>query len=393
MLKILLIHNAYGKYSGEEAVVDAQIALLQAHGHTVSTCFRSSEELQSLKFGKVRSFFTGLYNFTSIKDVKHILNEVKPDIVHIHNLYPLLSPSVLPVIRKMGVPIVMTVHNYRLLCPNGLFFTHNRVCEACVGKGKEWNCILRNCENSLPKSMGYALRNYWARIQKYFIKNVGAFICLTQFQQNKLISYGIPAAACVVIPNFARSISETPNKGKGSYVLFVGRLNAQKGFDFLLEAARDLPQVTFRAAGEGDKEYMQSLQIPDNVILEGKCDRDRITDLYKEASMLVFTSRSYEGFPTVFTEAMSFGVPVIAPNMAAYPEVVEHSKTGLLFEPGNLFSFESAIQQLIDKPEFAKQLSENAYKKLQSEYSSIVFYNRLMSLYNELCKSSSEVDL
>jgi len=136
-LKILLIHNSYGKYSGEEAVVDAQMALLKEHGHEVNLYSRSSAELDKGKWKKIIAFFTGLYNPVSVRQIKHILKSFLPDVVHIHNLYPLVSPSVLPVIRKKGVPVVMTAHNYRLVCPNGLFYSKGEICEKCTGSYRE----------------------------------------------------------------------------------------------------------------------------------------------------------------------------------------------------------------------------------------------------------------
>lgn len=385
-MKILLIHNAYGKYSGEEAVVDAQIALLQAHGHTVYSYFRSSEELQSMKLGKVRSFFTGLYNYASIKDIKRKLKEVKPDIVHIHNLYPLISPSVLPVIRKAGVPIVMTVHNYRLLCPNGLFFTHNRVCEACVGKGKEWNCILKNCEKSLPKSIGYAIRNYWARLNKYYISNIDLFICLTDFQKRKLVKEGFSSDKLIVIPNFFnRKINSSLGpKSKFTYVCFAGRLTYEKGAEIIAETAFKLPKIKFKIAGQAADNL--KIRFSENVDFLGHLNQEELKDFYQEASCLILPSIWYEGFPMVIPEAMNYGLPVIASAIGGIPEIIENNRTGLLFRPSDSTGLESAIQQLIDRPDFAKQLAENAYTKLQKEYSSEVFYARLIGIYNEVIK-------
>lgn len=385
-MKILFIHNAYGKYCGEEAVVDAQIALLQDNGYKVHAYIRSSVELEQMHFGKVRSFFTGLYNAEAIKEIKQLIKEIKPDIVHVHNLYPLISPAVLSVLYRLGIPIVMTVHNYRLLCPNGLFFTNGEVCERCIGAGKELHSIIHNCELSMPKSLGYALRNFLARISRNYLDNVDAFLCLTEFQRKKLIEGGYAAEKCKVLPNFIDIEEIVAVDHQREFVLFVGRLNSQKGFDVIINAASMLPSVTFKIAGKGDSSYLKKLNIPNNVILLGSCNKDQMHDLYKKAFVLVFSSRSYEGFPMVFLEAMGNRVPIIAPNMAGYPEIVEDGRTGLLFEPGNAKVLASAIQQLVTSTELATQLAEEAFKKLKLQYSSDVYYKRLVEVYTALCK-------
>ena len=168
-MKILFIHNKYAKFSGEEAVVESQIKLLRDNGHQVITYFRCSEELEHMSNAKIKAFLSAFHNPNSVKEIKKILEKEKPDLVHIHNLYPLISPAILPAIKEKGIPIVMTVHNYRLLCPNGLFFSNGKICEKCTGAGKEINCIINNCEGSLFKSTGYALRNFWARTKKYYL--------------------------------------------------------------------------------------------------------------------------------------------------------------------------------------------------------------------------------
>ena len=191
-MKILVVHNKYAKHSGEETAVYAQIELLKKKGHQVFLYFRSSEEIETMTLGKARALLSSLYNSKSIKDIEQIIASKKPDLVHIHNLYPLISPAILPYIKAKNLPIVMTVHNYRLLCPNGLFFVNNEVCEKCTQNGKEINAVINNCEKSTLKSLGYAIRNFWSRKRKYYINNIDTFVCLTHFQKSKLVENGFP---------------------------------------------------------------------------------------------------------------------------------------------------------------------------------------------------------
>ena len=296
-MKILIIHNRYNKFSGEEAVVEAQIQLLEESGHEVITYFRKSAGIEEMLMGKVRSFFAAFYNPRSLKEIKRILAEEQPDLVHIHNLFPLISSAILPVIKKVGIPIVMTVHNYRLVCPNGLFFFQGKICEACTGEGKEWNCTSKNCESTYFKSIGYALRNWWSRKQKYYLQHVDAFVCLTEFQKGKLASNGFPSEKLFVIPNMysgkvqiKNSFSATNSK---KYIAFAGRISPEKGIDVLFEAARFLPDIPFKLAGGVRKDY-ELPKKPANVELVGMLGSDQLNAFYQNAYVYVLSSISYE---------------------------------------------------------------------------------------------------
>lgn len=387
-MKILVIHNKYGKFSGEEAYVESQINVLSANGHQVITYFRSSEELERMPLGKLKAFFAALYNPQAIKTVTRLLKKEQPDLVHIHNLFPLISPAILPRIKQMGIPIVMTVHNYRLLCPNGLFYTKGAICEKCTSGAKELNCIANNCEGSVFKSTGYALRNFWARKKKYYIGHVDTFLCLTQFQKNKLVANGYPDEKCEVLPNFySKKIKKTDHDLKeGGYVAFAGRISDEKGVPLLLEAARKLPQIPFHLAGQLSKEYETGLEIPANVSLMGMLDTKKMNDFYSKARFLVMTSSCYEGFPTVFLEAMAHKLAVIAPKMGGHPEIIRDHINGLLFEPGNTDALAAAIKKLWNDEGLSKTLSEEGYHNAQQEYGTHEYYKKLEKLYEQLFK-------
>jgi glycosyltransferase involved in cell wall biosynthesis len=406
-MKILLIHNKYGRHSGEEAVVYAQEELLRSHGHEVATYFRSSEEIHG-PAGNVNAFFSGFYNKTSVQEIKRRTRDEgrgttgPPDIVHIHNLYPLISPAILHVIKAKGrrvdestsrqnpsphhhittspPKIIMTVHNYRLICPNGLFFTHGSVCERCAG-GKEWNCILYNCEDSVFKSTGYAARNWWARNRRSYLDHVDAFLCLTEFQKGKLTENGFPAAKCFVLPNFMDTGAESVDRGDGSFVFFAGRINRQKGFDLLAQAAAGLPDIPFRIAGNEDRRFVEGLSLTENIVLAGNLSPTEMEEVFQYARFLVFTSRSYEGFPMVFLEAMKHRIPVIAPNLAGYPEIIRDRHNGLLYTPGDAADLAAKIRMLWDDKELCARLGANGFNKLKSDYSSSGYYHNLIRLY------------
>lgn len=387
-MKILLIHNKYGKFSGEEAVVESQINLLKANGHKVITYFRSSEELEVMLYGKMKAFFSAFYNPKSIRDVKELLVKEKPDLVHVHNLYPLISPAILHVIKKFRIPIVMTVHNYRLLCPNGLFFNKGLICEKCTGLSKEINCITNNCEGSILKSTGYALRNFWARIKKSYISNIDTFLCLTEFQKKKLVANSFAKEKCEVVPNFYNKeiIELDYNIADRNYVAFAGRISPEKGISVLLDAARKLPHIPFQLAGEMREGYMKEIEIPKNVIFRGMLDSKSMIDFYSKARLYVHASVCYEGFPMVFPEAMANKLPIVAPNMAGYPEIAEENFNGLLFETGNSDSLADTINTLWNNHNLSKKLGGNGFKKVQEKYSSNAYYKKLESTYLKVLK-------
>lgn len=387
-MKILIIHNKYGKFSGEEAVVEAQVKLLKSNGHQVRTYFRSSEELEEMNNSKLKAFFSAFYNPNSIRDIKELLIKETPDIVHVHNLYPLISPAILPVIKKMGIPIVMTVHNYRLLCPNGLFFNKGKICEKCTGLGKEIHCITNNCEASLFKSIGYALRNFWARKKDYYLNNVALFFCLTDFQKKKLVDNGFAKEKCEILPNFYnKDIKELDYKiADRNYVAFAGRISPEKGIPLLLEAARKLPYISFQLAGEMRKGYDKEIEIPKNVIFRGMLDSKSMSDFYSKARLYIHSSVCYEGFPMVFPEAMAHKLPIIAPNMAGNPEIAKENFNGLLFENGNANSLANTIDTLWNNHKLSKGLSLNGFERVKNKYSSEVYYNQLESTYTSLIK-------
>ena len=389
-MRILLIHNHYGGISGESTVMEVHKSMFSSHGHQVRCYTRSSVELEAMKFGKARAFFSGFHNPASVREVKKVVEEFMPDVVHVHNLYPLVSPAILPHIRKFGVPVVMTVHNYRLLCPNGLFYNRTGICEECAG-GKEWNCVRFNCEESLPKSIGYALRNAWARLARYYLDNVDAFLCLTEFQKQKLIDNGFARDRCFVLPNFIdeEGTEGTDGNGKNEGVVFIGRLNRQKGADLLIRAASEIPQINFNLIGAVDESVVNQADLPPNVACLGVVSEEVKREMIGNARILVFPSRSYEGFPMVFLESMQQGLPVIAPRLAGYPEVIGDNNAGWLFEPENVQDLVDIILQAYGDPSLAQHYGRNGKAVVRSLYSPEAWYINYMKVI-EHCRSRAE---
>lgn len=366
-MKILLLHNDYAKYSGEEAVVDKMANMFQAMGHEICFYRPSSKGRRESLIGQIQGFLSGIYSKEGVRALRDILRKEKPDLVNAHNLFPFISPAALVECRKANVPVMMTVHNYRLMCPTGLFMRAGKPCELCLQQGNEWNCIKHNCEKSFPKSLGYALRNMTARLMNYYQNNVDYFVCLTSFQKNKLSKAGFNPAKLVVIPN-SLSFPAECHFTSGSYIAYVGRLSQEKGVDLFLEVAKRHPEIPFKIAGEIRPE--DTWEMPGNVQWVGRLDQTSVRDFIQEARFLVQPSRCYEGFPLVILEAASCGKPVIAPNHGGFPEIIgaENQSIGVLFIPANVEDLEHKIVELWNNNKRCQELGQLAFKRSRFGY-------------------------
>ena len=347
--------------------------MLQNHGHEVAFYRETTEGVRDSLTGKINGFFCGLYSRRGVKGMREALEREKPDVVNVHNLYPFISPAALFECRKRGVPVVMTVHNYRLICPTGLFMRNGKPCEHCLKSGNEWGCIRYNCEHSLLKSIGYAARNAMARWSRAYRDCVDRFVCLTEFQRQKLIEAGFEAERITVIPN---SVDVRCKKDEGkcdtSYVAYLGRLSYEKGYDLLFEVARRHPEIEFRFAGAVREKT--TVAIPDNVKLMGYLKGQELEQFLQGCRSLVMPSRCYEGFPMAILEAAQYGKPAIGPNHGGFTEIIGQGNDaiGKLFEPGNVDDLERQVVDLWNDSLSCQQLGDKAFEKLKRAYSTEV---------------------
>ena len=359
------------------------VQVLREHQHDVLTYFPSSAQIRTC-VDKLRAFFTGIYSRTSRSQLRKTFINGRPDIVHIQNLFPLISPSILPEACAKDLPVVMRCANYRLICPNGLLLSDGELCERCLG-GREWHCIFHNCESTLPKSIGYAIRSYVARRFRLFLDNVALYICQTDFQRSKLASGGVPLRRLEVVPNMASPIPEHAHTG-GQFIAYVGRMSPEKGIPTFVEAARSISRISFRAAGSlARMEHLVQLA-PSNLTFTGYLARMGLDSFYNECCILVCPSVCYEGFPSVIIDAMVRGKPVICSRIGGLPEIVDHGVTGLLFEPGNAEDLVDKIRYLWERPNLCRQMGMAGREKALREYSPEKYYDRLMAVYARAIK-------
>lgn len=377
-MRVCIVHNSYARPSGEEVSVQLLRDLLEGHGHDVTMLSRSSAEIERMRLGRARAFFSGIYSRSSRRAMRRLLDEQRPDVVHVNNLYPFISPWVLVECRRAGVPVVMSVRNHRLVCPNGLHLSRGELCERCLG-GREYWCVLRNCESNLLKSTGYALRSAVARIWRLFLDGVTLFAVLSPFQRERLIAAGFASERIVVIPNMVGSNGAEPLLGE--YVAYVGRVSHEKGVETLVAAAAQCPDIPFKIAGSTSRMPRIASEAPANVAFLGHVEGAKLNSFYRNSRIVVLPSRCLETFGLSLAEAMSHGKPVVASRIGGVPSIVQDDVTGLLVEPGNVSELAERIRTLWARPELCRTMGQAGRARALKEYSPERYYERLMAAY------------
>jgi glycosyltransferase involved in cell wall biosynthesis len=391
-MKILFIHNDYARYSGEEHACEAIAKLLASRGHSILWYRRSSTEISGSRSGQLMAAFSAMHNPAANRAVAELVERESPDVAFVQNLYPLISPSVLSLLRRLSVPVVMRCPNYRLFCPSGLLFSHGEVCERCRGRAGEWWCVRRNCEHALPKSMAYALRNAAARLTDRYHKTVSQFVVLSEFQRDYFSQAGIPADRIRVVPNMVETAAlSTASCGQGETIAFMGRIAPEKGFEDFVAAARQLPQLQFAAAGAVKRGYEHALHdMPANLEWRGFLEGDALRAFRDDARVFVTCSRWFEGFPNTIAGNMAAGKPVVASALGAIPEIVEDGVTGLLYPPGDVGALVGCIARLSQDAALRQQMGEAGRDRVASRYGEEPVYAALNAALHTAVDSVSE---
>ena len=381
-MKIVQVHNRYRYGGGETDVFLSTFDLLKRNGITVDLLEKKSEGLDSTLFHKLNAFISGIYSFSAAREMNQMISQNRPDLVHIHNLYPLLSPSVLVSCRRAGIPVVMTCHNYRLICPVATLFSDGKICERCVD-GKEYWCVLKNCRGDFSESVAYAFRSVFARSLGLFKNNVTIYIAVSEYVKNRLVSSGLDKDLITVIPNMVNNPKSNAEPINGKYVAYIGRISEEKGIKTLLAATSRRSNMQFLLAGNGPLLPAYKRCAPKNANFVGWLNKQQLSSFYREARFIVVPSEWYETFGLVAVEAMSHGLPVIASRIGGLPELVEDGVTGLLFEPGNSEELSSKMKLLWDNPDLCKKMGQAGREKAIRDYNKNVYYKRLTAAYKK----------
>jgi glycosyltransferase involved in cell wall biosynthesis len=388
LMKILIIHNHYLQPGGEDTVFEAEKALLEHYGHEVVTFVEDNARLEGVNPLKVA--VNAMWSREAQRDIRKWIEQTRPDVVHFHNTFLRISPAAYYTVKELGLPVVQTLHNYRLICPGTLLMRDGKVCEDCLRKIVSWPGVVHGCwRNSRSGTMVVAAMLTFHNVLRTWENQVDVYIALTEFARKKFVQGGLPAEKIVVKPNF---VHPDPGNGehKGNFALFVGRLSAEKGIRTMLSAWRLLKSVPLKVVGDGPLMAEVKAQIEREwlaIEVLGRCPREEVFSLMRQASFLVFPSEWYEGFPMTIAEAFACGLPVLASRLGAMAELVEDGRTGLLFEPGNPEDLAEKVAWAWAHSKEMAKMGREARREYETKYTAERNYEMLMAIYEKAMAS------
>jgi glycosyltransferase involved in cell wall biosynthesis len=336
-------------------------------------------------FRKVSSATKVVYSLEARRRLSSLLEHSTPDIAHFHNFHHQLSPSIITPLVKKGVPIVMTVHDLKLMCPNYKMLSDGKVCELCKG-GKFFNCVLRKCtKGSRSKSLVNAVEMYLHRFLDSY-RHVDRFIAVSNFFKRKMVEYGFPEDKIVHIPNYVDATKFKVSVVDKGYVLYFGRLSEEKGVSTLLNAMGILPSIPLIVAGTGP--IAESLQAEahhlGNVSFVGYKSGEELSRLIQECSFTVLPSEVYENCPMSVLESLAYGKPVIGSHMGGIPELINDSIDGYVFKAGNAADLADKMSLMWHHSDKRREMGGNGRNRIENQYSASSYFDKISSLYDEV---------
>jgi glycosyltransferase involved in cell wall biosynthesis len=386
-MKIVLVHNSYQVRGGEDVVFEQEMQLLRQAGHDVLTYLRSNSELQDLSGVRLLQLAPRtIWARDTRKEFAKLLDREKPDLVHVHNTLVMISPSIFFACREAWVPVVQTLHNYRLYCPGATLFRDGHPCEECIDHSL-WRGIAHGCyRNSRVATASVALMLAVHRQRQTWTRDVSCYIALSQFARSKFLKAGLPAQKVFVKPNFVDPDPGMRANGEGDYALFVGRLSSER-LRTLLGAwsLLPMPRIPLIIIGGGTQlagfEKEASQRGLAEVRFKGQLPREATLQAMRGARFLVFSSEWYENFPVTIAEAFACGVPVICSRLGAMQEIVEDGRTGFHFSPGDAVDLAEKTQWAWDHPACMRDLGKEARREYEAKYTAAKNYPIMMRIY------------
>jgi glycosyltransferase involved in cell wall biosynthesis len=377
-MRITILHNLYKHRGGEDAVVEAEADLLRQSGHAVQVELVSNNDIASMT-DKMRTFVRAPFDPDRRPWAMNLFARTRPDVVHIHNFFPLLTPAVHHAARQHGAAVVQTLHNYRLLCAAATFSRDGAVCEKCLEGSNSWGIVHRCYRGSVLGSLAVARMQWRAAQHRTWHSAVDRFVALTEFARGKFIAGGLPAERVVVKSNFA--VGDKPTSRSRSGALYVGRLSAEKGVATLLQGWLDVPGVQLRVIGDGPERRALEAMAPANVHFLGQLPQARVRELMQQSQCLIVPSVWYEGFPLVVAEAFAAGLPVLAARIGALGEVVVEGVNGRHFAPGDAASLAKVAREALSARSYLDQLSAGARATYETKYTPEINLRQLEAIY------------
>jgi len=387
-MKIVLVHNRYREAGGEDVVFDSERRLLERAGHSVTPYVRSNAEMQvDSLIARIAIVPRMLWSSETRLEFASILDRVRPDIVHVHNTFMRITPSIYSACAERGVPAVQTLHNFGLLCPGGNFYRHGMFCRDCVDRSL-LQSVRHGCyRKSRGATAAVALMLAFHRALETYQKSVARFIALTKFAKEEFVAAGFPPDKLVVKPNFA---DPDPNErgGPGEYGVYVGRLTEDKGIRVLLNAWNLLPkQYPLYIVGDGPERAALEAQARElklsGVTFRGLLSRAEAIEIVKGSRFSVVPSVRNEGFPMCVVEAFACGTPVVSSRLGGLEEIVQDHVTGLHFNPGDARDLAAKLEWAWSQQSELVKMGHAARRTYEANYTAEKNYCQLLSIYEQ----------
>ena len=387
-MNILLVHNFYGSGSpsGENAVFEAELQLLESRGHHVETFTRHNDQLRGKgKLGEIQGALSLTWNSTAARELKELVNRFKADVVHVHNTFPMISPAIFAAARTKAAT-VLTLHNYRLQCPAAIPARNGSVCTKCITQRSVMPALYHRCyRDSLLATSPLAGSIAFHNRRGTWGKDVDAFIALSKFQKNLMVRGGLPESKMHVKPNFFPGAPPLPSwDTRHEQVVFVGRLSREKGLMSLLRAWEILGDAAPHLVVVGDgplmsevKSYARRLGIE----VKGHLGSEEVQNIIMNSQLALLPSEWFEGFPMVIREAFAAGTPVAASAIGPIPEIVLDGVSGVLFPPKNPEKLAEIVYSTFQNKEKLKRLGMAAYQSFRDLYNEDTNYEQLIGIY------------
>ena len=385
MLKILQVHNFYQHPGGEDTVFAAEVALLRNHGHSIVTYIENNSRIQEMS--RIGFAFQTIWSQSSYNKIYKIIQKEKPDAVHFHNTFPLISASAYYACRATDVPVIQSLDNPRLICPAATFYRNGKLCQDCLGKTPPIPGIIHGCyhDSRLQTAVVASMLTYHRWIRTWN-RLVDTYLVATEFYKRKFVEGGLPEGKIIIKPHFIhRDPGPRSVQQEGEYVLYIGRLDPEKGIRTLLNAWSNVNiPLIIRGDGRLEQESRDFIQVHqmNSIKTIGRLSADDLIQMIKNARFLIWPSEGYyETFGMVALECFAQGVPVIASNIGVMAEIVRNGETGLLFNPGNPMELASKVEWLWNHPEESTRMGHNARREYEEKYTPERNYQMLMEIY------------
>lgn len=402
-MNIVSINKFFWQKGGSEAVFFGEKSLLESNGHTVVPFSMADDKNLPSEYSqyfvknvdyeaaggaaKINSAMKIIYSFEAKSKMKQLLKVFNPDVAHFHIFQHQISPSVFGPLKKKCVPLVLTLHDLKPICPTYKMYSNDKVCEACKSR-KFYNCFMKKCTKGSRLMSLINTTEMYLHYSLGYYQGVDRYIAVSQFYRDKMIEFGFSPKQVVCIPNYIdASRFERPYDDQG-YALFFGRLSYEKGLDHLLDAIALTPDIRLIIAGTGPSEEQLKKAVKNrglnNVTFLGFVSGNKLLDLISKASFAVIPSIWYENCPMSILESFALQTPVIGAEIGGIPELVNHETDGYTYQAGNSQALADVMQTMMTETERRQQMGEAGRKKIIKDFNEITHYQRLINLYQEI---------